>query len=225
MKLAIRILAGALVALSVACGGGSSGGSGINAVAAVSAIDGNYEGVGTFSVNLIVDDLNSNVPPTVADCAGDITVVVDENATDVLVGSGRYDLPANFMTYELVGGFVNGTDFEGEITMVLNGGANVLNFCGTLNGNVLNATFDGVTLVVEKIRRIWTAASQPSGPNALSASGVGPKPRYKIARPTLWDGFYVYPGKGAVQGAAMGVKFSRSVRGPSAQKTGFGSQT
>jgi len=59
------------------------------------------------------------------------------------------------MAYALVGGFVNGTDFEGEITMVLNGGANVLNFCGTLNGNVLNATFDGVTLIVGKIRGIW----------------------------------------------------------------------
>lgn len=47
MKLAIRILARALVALSVACGGGSSGGSGNNAVAAVSAVDGNYGGTGT----------------------------------------------------------------------------------------------------------------------------------------------------------------------------------
>jgi hypothetical protein len=47
MKLAIRTLACALVALSVDFGGGPSGGSSNNAVAAVSPVDGNYGGTGT----------------------------------------------------------------------------------------------------------------------------------------------------------------------------------
>lgn len=158
MKIIVRLSALLVVLASVACGGGSSGGSGgAAAVAGVSPIDGNYEGLGTFTTNIRVVDLNANTPPVVDDCVGDISIVVDENAADVLTGSGLCSLQnnANVATYSLVGGFLNDVDFEGQITISFSGRDSVLNFAGSRSGDVLDATFAGRTLQTARLAIDW----------------------------------------------------------------------
>lgn len=158
MKIAIRFLAGMLVALSVACGGGAGGGSGAAGVAGGFPSDGNYEGVGTFLTNIRVVDLGSNTPPVDADCTGDISIVVDNTATDVLVGNGSCLTPANSASYTLQGGFLNDTDFEGVITIRFSGVDHVLNFAGSRTGNVLSATFAGRTPQVGNLVIDWNGS-------------------------------------------------------------------
>lgn len=159
MKIVLRTLAGILVALSVACGGGSAGGSGgAQGVGGVQgfAANGNYAGIGTFETNVRVVDLGSNTPPVDDDCVGDIDIVVDDGAPDVIVGSGRCFLPGNVADYTIVGGFVNGdVDFEGEITIVFSRVTHVLNFSGSRNGDRLEATFAGRTPQVGSLVVDW----------------------------------------------------------------------
>ena len=165
MKILIRILATSLIVLSVACGGGSSGGSGGAAgVAGAFPSNGNYEGIGTFLTNIRVVDLNSNTPPIDADCVGDISIVVDDSAADVLVGSGQCSTPGNFATYNLVGGFLNDTDFEGQISIVFSRVTHVLSFSGSRNGNVLNATFSGRTPQTSRIVIDWNGSFDATRP-------------------------------------------------------------
>ena len=166
MKVLIRILATSLIVLSVACGGGgSSGGSGGAAGAAAAfPADGNYEGIGTFLTNVRVVDLNSNTPPVDADCVGDISIVVDNNASDVLVGNGGCNLPANFVSYTLVGGFIDDENFEGTITLVLNGRDNVLSFSGSRTGDVLNANFSGRTAATTRLVIDWDGSFDATRP-------------------------------------------------------------
>lgn len=169
MKIVIRILAGALVALSVACGGGgSAGGSGnMGGVAGVTGVfpsNGSYTGIGTFLTNIRVVDLGSNTPPVADDCVGDVSIVVDDTAADVLVGDGSCVTPRNAATYQLVGNFLNDTDFEGEITIRFSGVDHVLSFSGARNGDVLNATFAGRTPQVGNLVIDWDgsfAATRP----------------------------------------------------------------
>ena len=159
MKIIIRIAAGLLVALSIACGGGSSGGSGGNAAGAAGfAANGSFETPDGFVTNIRVVDLGSNTPPSEDDCVGSINILVDDSAADVITGSGNCLLVnnSNAATYSLVGGFIDDTNFEGVITIVFSRVTHVLNFSGSLNGNQLEATFSGRTPQVGQLVIDWT---------------------------------------------------------------------
>ena len=162
MKIVLRALGTTLVLLSVACGGGSSGDSGGNAAnpALANLNDGSYAGIDTFLTNIRVVDLNTNTPPSDDDCRGNIDVVIDGNAADVIIGSGQCSLvaSANNATYTLVGGFVNGNDFEGRITIVFSGVTHVLDFSGSINGNTLDATFQGRTPQTARLVIDWNGS-------------------------------------------------------------------
>ena len=167
MKIVIRMLGIAAVLLSVACGGGSSGGSGDNGAAgaaAVNANDGNYAGIDSFLTNIRVVDLGSNTPPVDDDCRGDIDVVIDSNAADVISGSGVCSTGRNSASYSIVGGFVNASDFEGRITLVFSGVTHVLNFSGSRNGDVVSATFAGRTPVVRNLVIDWNRSFDATRP-------------------------------------------------------------
>lgn len=166
MKIVFRLIAGILVSLSIACGGGSSGGSGGGAagIAAAFPSNGDYEGIGTFVTNIRVVDLGSNTPPVDADCLGDISIVVDDSAPDVLVGSGTCVTPANFAEYELVGGFLDDEDFEGTITIRFSRVDHVLTFSGTRTADVLDATFAGRTPQTSRIVIDWDGSFSATRP-------------------------------------------------------------
>lgn len=145
-----------LVAFAAACGKSNGGGSGEDDVAeGAAALAGDYEGIGTFFTNIRVVELGSNTPPAEADCVGDIEVVVDENAADVIVGEGRCLTPANFSDYTLVGDFIDDTDFEGVITLVFSGVTHVLDFEGSIENDMLSATFAGRTPQVGNLVIDW----------------------------------------------------------------------
>lgn len=153
MKFFIRIAALGLIALSAACSGGSSGGpAGIAGFAA----NGDYQGIQTFLTNIRVVDLASNTPPVDADCLGDIDVTVDDVAADVITGSGSCTTSANFATYTLVGGFLNDTDFEGDLTIVFSRVTHVVPFAGSLIGNRLEASFSARTPQTGNLVIDWT---------------------------------------------------------------------
>jgi hypothetical protein len=169
MKFAIRLLVGITVALSVACsGGGGSGGSGdMGGAAAATAVfpsNGSYEGIGTFVTNIRVVDLLANTPPVSDDCVGDISIVVDDSQADVLTGSGQCLTAANSATYQLVGGFLNDNDFEGVITITFSRVDHVLDFSGTRNGNVLEATFADRTPQTSRIVIDWDGSFSAARP-------------------------------------------------------------
>lgn len=122
--------------------------------AAGGSVNGEYEGVGGFASNLILDDLNSNVEPTEADCIGDIDLVVDDGGEPQVVGEGQCLFPSNFMTYSLEGE-VDGDSWSGVITLVFNNGAHEFDVEGDVNGNVITGEYFGVDIVVGSIRGIW----------------------------------------------------------------------
>ena len=159
MNIVLRSLAGILVALTVACGGGSSGGSGGNGNAAAVQVfpaNGDYVGLGTFVTNIRVVDLGSNTPPIDNNCVGNIDVVIDDAAADVISGNGQCSTGGNSATYSVVGGFVNGdVDFEGEISIVFSRVTHVLPISGTRNGDRIEASFAGRTPQVGNLVIDW----------------------------------------------------------------------
>ena len=126
--------------------------------------NGNYSGIGTFTTNIRVVDLNGNTPPIAADCVGDINIVVDSNAADVLTGSGRCVTPANFATYTVVGSFQNNVDFTGMITIEFSRVTHILSFSGSRTGNVLNATFAGRTPQTSRLVIDWDGSFSATRP-------------------------------------------------------------
>ncbi len=157
MKILIRVLAGLAVALTLACGGGSAGGSGAGAGAQAASPDGRYVGLDTFFTNIRVVNLGSNTPPTDDDCVGNVEVVVDETAPDVIVGNGVCVLQnnANSASWEIRGGFLDATRFEGEIVIRFSGVTHRLAFSGALTGDTLEATFAGRTPQVGSLVVDW----------------------------------------------------------------------
>jgi hypothetical protein len=157
MKILIRVLAGLAVALTLACGGGSAGGSGGVAGARAAGPDGRYVGIDTFVTKIRVVDLGSNTPPVDDDCVGDVDIVVDDAAADVIVGNGVCLLQnnANSATWQIRGGFLDATRFEGEIVIDFSRVTHRLDFSGSLNGDTLEATFAGRTPQVGSIVIDW----------------------------------------------------------------------
>lgn len=112
------------------------------------------EATGDVSINLILDDLNSNVPPTVGDCEGTIELSLDEG---VLVGEGQCFFVefSNFMDYSVDAVVDEAGTVEGEIEVVLNNRPYVFALEGTLEDSSLKLIFDDVNIVVGSIRGIW----------------------------------------------------------------------
>ncbi len=157
LRLSLMALTTLSVASTVACSGGGSGGSANAGVAGVFAANGDYQGIQTFLTNIRVVDLGSNTPPVDEDCRGDIDVVVDDGAPDVITGSGQCLLVSgrNAASYSIVGGFLNDTDFEGVITIVFSRVTHVLPFSGSVSGNRLVASFSGRTPQVGNLVIDW----------------------------------------------------------------------
>jgi cysteine-rich repeat protein len=115
------------------------------------------EAEGDISIDLVIDDLNSNEAPLEASCTGVIALEVDDG---VLVGEGRCFLPANFLDYTLEANVGEDGAVVGEMTVVLNNRPNVLVVAGTLEEGALSLDFDGVTILVGSIRGIWDGTVQ-----------------------------------------------------------------
>ncbi len=165
MGLFNRLIVIVMVLSAVACNLGGAGGSGGDEeeegeeqeveVEAGGVANGEYEGIDTVAINLILDDLNSNAPPTEGDCFGDIDIVIDDGEDPEIVGDGECFFPANFMTYTLEGEFVDDENWEGEIVVVLNNRPYAFDVEGELDGDEISGAFSGVNIVVGSIRGIW----------------------------------------------------------------------
>lgn len=152
MRFVNRVMVVVMVLSAVACAPGEEG---EGEMAAASAANGDYEGIDTFALNLILDDLSSSEPPTEADCFGDIDIFVDDGIDPEIEGDGTCLLPANFMTYTLEGEIIDDESWEGEIVVVLNGTPHEFDVEGELDVDEIRGAFSGVNIVVGNIRGIW----------------------------------------------------------------------
>lgn len=112
--------------------------------------------LGQITVDLTVDDLNSNEAPLSDTCVGSIEITVDV-AEGSIFGDGRCSLDEfnNFMDYELDATIVETGVVEGDVTVIFNGQAHLLPATGFLDKDLLTLDFDGVTLLTSRIRGIW----------------------------------------------------------------------
>ena len=109
---------------------------------------------GQISIDIIIDDLNSNEEPLADSCSGAIELEIDHGR---VAGEGRcfLDANANFLDYVLDAEVDANGVVTGEIDVILNGKAHTLTIEGLLDNGVLSLQFDGVTLVIQNIRAIW----------------------------------------------------------------------
>ncbi len=133
-----------LTTLLVACGG--SNGSAVVPVAELgSEHNGNYEGLGTFLIDIKATFVNPAIPPLQSDCVGDSMFSIDTNATETIASSGACMLlsyPVT-VTYALAGEFVDKTNFKGLIMIRLEGVDHILSFSGTVANDILTGSFAG----------------------------------------------------------------------------------
>jgi len=109
---------------------------------------------GQISIDLIIDDLNSNEQPLEDSCSGAIELKIDNGQ---VTGKGRcfLDANANFLDYVLDADVDANGVVTGEIDVILNGKSHILSIEGLLEDGVLSLQFDGVTLVIQNIRALW----------------------------------------------------------------------
>jgi cysteine-rich repeat protein len=109
---------------------------------------------GQISIDIIIDDLNSNEDPLEDSCSGAIELEIDNGQ---VAGEGRcfLDANANFLDYVLDADVDANGVVTGEIDVILNGKSHILAIEGLLDNGVLSLEFDGVTLVIQNIRAIW----------------------------------------------------------------------
>ena len=107
-----------------------------------------------ISIDIVVDDLNSNQAPTTDTCSNAIVLVVADAS---IAGEGRCTLDnnPNFLDYVLDAEMDESGVATGEIEIILNGGSHFIAVEGTLDDGALSLQFFGVTLVTQNIRAIW----------------------------------------------------------------------
>ena len=112
------------------------------------------EATGDVSINLILDDLNSNVPPTVGDCEGTIDLSLEDGA---LVGEGQCFFVefSNFMDYSVDAVVDEAGTVEGECVVVLNNRPFGFAVEGTLEDSSLKLICEDVYIVVGSIGGLW----------------------------------------------------------------------
>lgn len=157
MKSILRFVLQGLVGLSIACSGGGSGGSSGPTGPAGVTTNGDYEGLQSFRTHIRLVDVRTGAATAEDDCLGDIRIVIDDTAAQVITGDGRCDLvlSRNGATYSIVGGFLNDTDIEGVIAIEFSGVTHRLGFTGNVVRNRVRAAFTGRTGQTSRLGVDW----------------------------------------------------------------------
>ena len=110
---------------------------------------------GEIAIGIEIDSLGTNEPPAEGYCPGTIDLLVGAKA---IAGSGRcfLDGTSNNLDYVLDVDIAPSGRVTGEIEIILNGGSHILEVEGSLEDGVFYFEFNGVTLVSQSLRAIWT---------------------------------------------------------------------
>jgi len=113
------------------------------------------EAQGDIAIGVLIDSLSSTEPPAEGSCSGTIDLLVGVKA---IAGSGRciLDGTSNTLDYVLNVDLAPSGKVTGEIEVILNVGSHILDVEGSLEDSVLYFEFNGVTLVNQTIRALWT---------------------------------------------------------------------
>lgn len=113
------------------------------------------EAQGDIAIGVLIDSLSSTEPPAEGSCSGTIDLLVGVKG---IAGSGRciLDGTSNTLDYVLNVDLAPSGKVTGEIEVILNGGSHILDVEGSLEDSVLYFEFNGVTLVNQTIRALWT---------------------------------------------------------------------
>lgn len=113
--------------------------------------------LGQIDVDVTVDDLESNEEPLTDSCSGSIEIDLDVGVGSI-VGDGRCTLDNfnNFLDYELDATIVETGVVEGTLNVIMNGRSNLLPVDGFIDKDLVTLQFDGVTLLTNRIRGVWS---------------------------------------------------------------------
>ena len=126
MRVSIRVMAGILVFILIACAGGGrskSQGAFVSAgpVVMTDPLAGIYRGEGAFESPIAVFAPGGASAVVETACAGDVQLTIDRNAPTAVVGHGNCAYAEGDAPFAIRARFVDGNRFAGEVTFQFSG--------------------------------------------------------------------------------------------------------